>query len=137
MIGICIAAVLVVEALPASLTEWDISQEQTTSISQETADYVAGLENDVTIYLIAEEGEEDERIVRLLQQYADASDRVSVVQKDRCSTGVHQPVHVGRGDGQQPDRHVRATSIASWTTTTYTRVKLVVVTATRSAANRR
>lgn len=82
VIGICIAAVLVVEALPASLTEWDISQEQTTSISQETADYVAGLENDVTIYLIAEEGEEDERIVRLLQQYADASDRVSVVQKD-------------------------------------------------------
>lgn len=44
VIGICIAAVLVVEALPASLTEWDISQEQTTSISQETADYVAGLE---------------------------------------------------------------------------------------------
>lgn len=81
-IGICIAAVLVVEALPASFTEWDISQEQTSSISQETADYVASLEDDMTIYLIAEEGDEDERIVRLLQQYDNASEHISVVQKD-------------------------------------------------------
>lgn len=82
VLAIAIVAVMVVEALPATYTSIDISEDQTTSISDETREYLGGLEQDVTIYLIATEGEEDEYIQALLDKYADASDHVAVVQKD-------------------------------------------------------
>lgn len=81
-IAIAALAVLAVEQLPASMRLIDLSEAQPTSISDTTRDYLDALENDITIYLIASEGEEDEYTQILLENYDDASDRVSVVQKD-------------------------------------------------------
>ncbi len=81
-IAVACAAVLAVQALPSTYTEIDLSQSQTTSISDETKERLSALEEDVEIYLVAEEGEEDDLIVTLLGKFADASDHVSVEQKD-------------------------------------------------------
>lgn len=82
VVAVAVLAVLAVQQLPASVRLIDISQEQPTSISESTREYLVGLNEDVTIYLIAPEGEEDDYTQILLENYDDASDRVSVVQKD-------------------------------------------------------
>ena len=82
VLAIAVVVVLAVEALPASYTSIDISQSQTTSISDETKDYLADLDDDVTIYLIATEGEEDEYIQVLLEKYEAANSHVAIEQKD-------------------------------------------------------
>ena len=81
-IAIAAVAVVVVEALPSTCTTIDISRDQTTSISDETRSYLDGLEDDVEIYLIAEEGAQDEYLELLLDDYAASSDHVKVDQVD-------------------------------------------------------
>ena len=56
VIAIAAVAVVVAESLPSTYTAIDISRDQTTSISDETRDYLADLDEDVEIYLMAEEG---------------------------------------------------------------------------------
>ena len=82
VIAIAIVVVLAVEALPTAYTNIDISEAQTTTISEETEEYLSELEDDITIYLIATEGEEDEYIQVLLERYAAASDHITVEQRD-------------------------------------------------------
>lgn len=82
VIAIAAAAVAFAEALPTSYTSIDISEDQTTGISDETRSYLDGLEDDVTIYLIAEEGNENAFLEVLLGNYASASEHISVVQRD-------------------------------------------------------
>lgn len=82
VIAISVAVVLAVQALPTSVTSIDISRDQTTSISDETRDFLAGLDQDITIYLICEEGQENEYLEVLLGKYESASNHIQVVQKD-------------------------------------------------------
>ncbi len=82
VIAIAVAAVALVEALPASYTSIDISEEQTTGISDETRAYLDALDKDVTIYLIAEEGEENSYLELLLSNYETASEHITVEQRD-------------------------------------------------------
>ncbi len=82
VIAIAIVVVLAVEALPTAYTNIDISEAQTTTISEETEEYLSQLEDDITIYLIATEGDEDEYIQVLLERYAAASDHVVIEQRD-------------------------------------------------------
>lgn len=76
------AALGLIEALPASATSIDISESGTTTVSDETKDYLAELEDDITIYLVAEEGEEDDYLTMLLASYESASSHVTVEQRD-------------------------------------------------------
>ena len=82
VIALAAAMVMGVGALPSTWTQIDISEGQTTSITDATQDYLDALGDDVTIYLVAEEGNENAYLTLLLDKYADASDRVSVQQKD-------------------------------------------------------
>ncbi len=82
VIAICVAAVLVVQALPATYTQLDVSQDKTTSLTDDSAEYLAALEKDITIYLVAEEGNEDSYLSILLDKMSAASSHISVVQKD-------------------------------------------------------
>lgn len=92
VVAIAVAAVTVVEALPSSLTSIDISEGQPTAISDETRSYLDGLDEDVEIYLIAEEGQESEYLDVLLDNYAAASGHITVEQKDP----VLYPTFVGQ-----------------------------------------
>lgn len=73
---------LIVNELPSSMTEIDISDEKLYSIGDTTKDFLDSLDKDVTIYQIAPEGNQDEVITNLLKKYEDASKHVKVELKD-------------------------------------------------------
>lgn len=82
VVAISTLAVLVVQALPAGYTNIDISRDQTVSITDETREVLSELDRDITIYLVAEEGSEDEYLTVLLGNYEAASGHISVEQRD-------------------------------------------------------
>ena len=69
---------LIVRALPVSMTQLDMSRDGLYSLTQTTKDTVSALEKDITIYLIASEGNEDSTLVNLLDRYEDLSDHLHV-----------------------------------------------------------
>lgn len=83
-IFICVIIVinLIVGELPSKYTQLDVSEGKLYSIGDQTKEVLKGLEKDVTIYQIAQEGSEDETIANLLEKYADESKHVKVVKKD-------------------------------------------------------
>lgn len=83
-IFICVIIVinLIVGELPSKYTQLDVSEGKLYSIGNQTKEVLKGLEKDVTIYQIAQEGSEDETIANLLEKYADESKHVKVVKKD-------------------------------------------------------
>ena len=81
-IAIIIVINMIVENLPSKYTQLDISAEKLYTIGDETKSVLKDLDKDVTIYLIAQSGSEDENISNLLQRYADESSHITVEQKD-------------------------------------------------------
>ena len=73
---------LIVDALPTTYTELDVSDQQLFSIGEQTKDFLKDLDKDVTIYQIAESGSEDEVISKLLKKYEEESDHIKVEKKD-------------------------------------------------------
>ncbi len=78
VLALLIVANLLVGALPAKITRLDISDTGMTEISDETAKFVAGMEEDVTIYWLCEDGVEDEQFRLLLTRYEEAGKHVKV-----------------------------------------------------------
>ena len=81
-IAIIIVINMIVGNLPSKYTQLDISAEKLYTIGDETKSVLKDLDKDVTIYLIAQDGSEDENISNLLQRYADESSHITVEQKD-------------------------------------------------------
>ena len=82
VLAILIAVNVLVSALPASLTKYDISSAKLYSITSNTKVVVNALEEDVTIYWIVQSGEEDAVIENLLGKYESLSDHISVVKRN-------------------------------------------------------
>ena len=76
MIVIAVVANLVVGSLPSSTTQIDMSGSGLYDLSDQTRRIASSLEKDVTLYLIASNGQEDATIVRLLERYADLSSHI-------------------------------------------------------------
>ena len=81
-IAIIIVINMIVGNLPSKYTQWDISSEKLYTIGDETKAMLKALDKDVTIYQIAQSGNEDETISNLLQRYSDESNHIKVEQKD-------------------------------------------------------
>lgn len=86
LLAILIALNILVSALPASATRYDISASKLYSITSNTKVVVNALEEDVTIYWIVQSGAEDDVIETLLSKYDSLSDHITVVKKTRTST---------------------------------------------------
>ena len=82
VLAILILCNVLAEALPASLTRYDISASKLYSITSNTKVVVNALEQDVTIYWIVQSGEEDQVIETLLSKYDSLSDHITVVKKN-------------------------------------------------------
>lgn len=80
--GIVVIINAMAQSLPATYTQFDVSQQKIYTIGEETENYLKGLEQDVTLYYIAEEGGEDATIQQLLERYEAQSSHVKVIQKD-------------------------------------------------------
>lgn len=73
---------LVMRALPTKYTEYDISTTSLFTLSETTENLLHELSTDVTAYYLAESGQEDDNITRLLDRYAGESSHFSWQQRD-------------------------------------------------------
>ncbi len=81
-VAIAILLNLIVAKLPSSVTKTDLTSNQLYSLSDQTKEIVSGLEQDVEVYLIAQEGQENAALVQFLERYDDLSDHLTVKTKD-------------------------------------------------------
>lgn len=77
---------LMLKALPSSITNIDLSEQQMFSISDQTKKLLKDLDDDVTVYFVAQSGAENSVIAELLTKYEDLSKHIKVVNID---TGVN------------------------------------------------
>lgn len=73
---------LLVGKLPKKFTQFDLSQNGVYSIGEDTKQLLAGVEQDVTFYYLAQTGQEQKNLTAFLDRYAGESKHVRWEQKD-------------------------------------------------------
>ncbi len=77
----CVAAVLVnliAVNLPSQYVKFDVSEQQLFTIGDQTAEILKNLDEDITLYLIAQQGGEDSTLLELLERYEGLSGHITV-----------------------------------------------------------
>ena len=82
VIAIVVVINLVVSVLPKSATEIDMSAESVFSLGDTTKGILDGIKEDIKLYYICEEGQEDTRVERIVNSYGELSDKITVVRVD-------------------------------------------------------
>ncbi len=82
VIAVIIVVNLFVGAIPSTYTKYDTSRLQLYSISEETEALISNIGDEVTIYLVAETGSEDQIITELLGRYEALNGNIKVKYKD-------------------------------------------------------
>ena len=78
VIVIAIFANLMVNSLPTSVTQLDMTGSALYTLSDQTKRIVSSVDKDVNLYLLATTGNEDDTILRLLNRYAELNSHVKV-----------------------------------------------------------
>jgi len=79
VLGIILIVInLLVNRLPAGMTEYDITNTQLFTISEESKEIAAAVDTDITAYLVVETGGENNTIVELLKRYTAINDKIQV-----------------------------------------------------------
>ncbi len=83
---IVIVAVLIINMivgqLPSQVTQIDLSGQQLSVLTDTTKEVLNDLDEDVTLYYIVQDSDEDSYVARLLDRYNDYSGHITVVKKD-------------------------------------------------------
>ncbi|MGM9606085.1 MAG: GldG family protein [Oscillospiraceae bacterium] len=82
VIAIAVFANLFINALPATLTQFDTTSSQLYSFSEQTETILKKLDRDISIYWIVQSGKEDDTLGTLLDRYAALSDHITVEKRD-------------------------------------------------------
>ena len=82
LVAVLILVNVMAAVLPPSLTKFDISAAQLYSVTSNTKNVVSNLQQDVTIYWIAQPDQEDEILRNLLARYENLSDHIHVVKRN-------------------------------------------------------
>ena len=82
IIALVVVLNLVFGQLPSSSTQIDVSSQKLFSIGDETKDLVKNLEQDVTLYYIVRNGNENEYVSKMLEHYGDLSSHLRVEKID-------------------------------------------------------
>ena len=82
VLAIVIVINLLVAALPSRMLKYDITENKVYSISEQTKTTVQSLKQDVTVYWILSEGEEDSYVRSLLELVQEYGKHIKVVRKD-------------------------------------------------------
>ena len=69
---------LIAAQLPESWSQLDLTGSQIYQITETSQEYLAGIQDDVEIHVLADEEAVDSRIVRFLNKYVDLSDHLSL-----------------------------------------------------------
>ena len=85
-IAIFVAAVVVVNLivgqLPATITSIDVTSNQLYSITDQTKEFLDTLDEDITLYVLVNEDEQDMTLGQTLERYDDYSDHITVTYVD-------------------------------------------------------
>jgi ABC-2 type transport system permease protein len=73
---------LIIDAIPSKYTEFDLSSTGCLTLSDATKNVLGDLDQDVTAYYLAQTGKEDSLMKKLLDRYAESSQRFSWQQID-------------------------------------------------------
>lgn len=82
VVAIAILLNLIVGSLPSAMTEIDLTANSIYALSDQTKRIAASLDKDVTMYIICNQGNEDDTIQRLLNRYSDLSSHIRVKSVD-------------------------------------------------------
>lgn len=78
IVAVVVAVNMVISALPTKYTVWDLTTNKLYSLTQDSIDYVSGLKENVTIYVLNAEGNADTMLTQTLAHYEDLTDKISV-----------------------------------------------------------
>jgi len=81
-IAIVIVLNLFVSQLPSSLTQFDLSKGDILAIGEETEKIVGRIDEEVTIYYVAQYGSEDVQITTVLEKYKELNSKIKIEQVD-------------------------------------------------------
>ncbi len=82
VLAILVAVNLLVSALPETYTQPDLSGSGLYDLSEQTETLIGGLEQDVTVYWIVQDGYEDDTLQKTLTRYEDLSKHIRVEKVD-------------------------------------------------------
>jgi ABC-2 type transport system permease protein len=78
VVAIAVVIMLVVNRIPGSAMQLDITSNKLFTLSEQSKKIAAGLTGDITVYVIAQSGSEDQTLTSLLDQYEAASKHIQV-----------------------------------------------------------
>lgn len=78
VVAIAVVLNLMAAALPSDKTQIDLTDQSIYTLGDQTKRVVNSLTDDVTLYLLAQSGNEDDTVARLLDRYAGLSSRIRV-----------------------------------------------------------
>ena len=82
MLVICVGINIGASLLPSTITSFDVTSNKLYTLSDDTYRILNGLEDDVTIYVLAAESSADTTIDKMLDRYASASKHITIEYKD-------------------------------------------------------
>lgn len=80
--AIAVVINLIVNEIPSQYTKFDMSDQKLYSIGGQTKRLVQSLNQDITIYYVVQNNNEDSTIEKMLERYEDLSSHIKVVKKD-------------------------------------------------------
>ncbi len=78
IIAIAVVGNMIVAKLPAQYRNFDFSERKLSTIGSQTEELVKNLDEDVSVYLIAESGQEDRVLTEMLNRYQGLSSHIKV-----------------------------------------------------------
>ena len=82
VLAIIVVINMAVGQIPVKYTQFDLTDNQLYTITDQTKEFVKGLDSDVDVYLVAQSGQEDEQIQKVLERYESLSGHIKVHTKD-------------------------------------------------------
>lgn len=77
-VAIVVIANIVLEELPGTWTSLDLTKEKLYSLTEQTKEYVKGIDEDVTIYVLVNKDNRDITLSQTLERYEDLSSHIKV-----------------------------------------------------------
>lgn len=81
-VGVVIGINLFINSLPTNATKFDTTPEEIYSLSEQSVKIAAGVEEQVTIYLLTSSTSRDQSLYEFLQRYASENDNIKIEEKD-------------------------------------------------------
>lgn len=82
VVALIVVVNLIVNALPAGYTKFDFTEQQMYTLSEQTKNVLKELEEDITVYVVAQKENEDPGLLSVLEKYQSLSSHVEVLVKD-------------------------------------------------------